>query len=200
MLSIWGETNMYIGHTWNYMSRWSVITHENRLQNILPEKTEWHPFQKKNRSNDCAIDRIFIEKKSFGCTFCSLRVRFVFFNFFGSPSDYLSFSDSFFCLLWYAEDIKSTRHSNNNVSYFINLCLIWHWIYYSGFFSSHRFFITSKKLWYNVKVYSIFSFADGGSEVEKAPFLAKPVRLTPAWEANNLPNDELNFKGNNQFS
>lgn len=39
------------------------------------------------------------------------------------------------------------------------------------------------------------AFADGGSEVEKAPFLAKPVRLTPAWEANNLPNDELNFKG-----
>lgn len=35
-----------------------------------------------------------------------------------------------------------------------------------------------------------------GSDVEKAPFLAKPVQLTPAWEANNLPNDELNFKGN----
>lgn len=35
-----------------------------------------------------------------------------------------------------------------------------------------------------------------GSDVEKAPFLAKPVRLTPAWEATNLPNDELNFKGN----
>lgn len=34
-----------------------------------------------------------------------------------------------------------------------------------------------------------------GSDVEKAPFLAKPVQLTPAWEANNLPNDELNFKG-----
>lgn len=33
------------------------------------------------------------------------------------------------------------------------------------------------------------------SEVEKAPFIAKPVRLTPAWEANNLPNDELNFRG-----
>ncbi|XP_055323262.1 equilibrative nucleoside transporter 1 [Sitodiplosis mosellana] len=32
-------------------------------------------------------------------------------------------------------------------------------------------------------------------EVEKAPFIAKPVRLTPAWEANNLPNDELNFRG-----
>lgn len=31
-------------------------------------------------------------------------------------------------------------------------------------------------------------------EVEKAPFIAKPVRLTPAWEANNLPNDELNFR------
>lgn len=38
--------------------------------------------------------------------------------------------------------------------------------------------------------------ADSGStEVERAPFLAKPVRLTPAWEANNLPNDELNFRG-----
>lgn len=39
-------------------------------------------------------------------------------------------------------------------------------------------------------------FSDGGNgEVEKAPFLAKPVQLTPAWEANNLPNDELNFRG-----
>lgn len=35
----------------------------------------------------------------------------------------------------------------------------------------------------------------GSTEVERAPFLAKPVRLTPAWEANNLPNDELNFRG-----
>lgn len=34
-----------------------------------------------------------------------------------------------------------------------------------------------------------------GSDVEKAAFLTKPVQLTPAWEANNLPNDELNFKG-----
>lgn len=39
-----------------------------------------------------------------------------------------------------------------------------------------------------------FSHTDG-SDVEKAPFLVKPVRLTPAWEANNLSNDELNFKG-----
>ncbi|KAJ1525251.1 hypothetical protein ONE63_010076 [Megalurothrips usitatus] len=34
---------------------------------------------------------------------------------------------------------------------------------------------------------------------EKQPFLAhaetQPVRLTPAWEDTNLPNDELNFKG-----
>lgn len=44
-----------------------------------------------------------------------------------------------------------------------------------------------------------FSFLDGSnSEVEKAPFIAKPVRLTPAWEANNLPNDELNFRGIDQ--
>ncbi|XP_063704315.1 equilibrative nucleoside transporter 3 isoform X2 [Culicoides brevitarsis] len=36
----------------------------------------------------------------------------------------------------------------------------------------------------------------GGSETtEKAPFLVEPVRLTPAWEESNLPNDELNFKG-----
>lgn len=39
-----------------------------------------------------------------------------------------------------------------------------------------------------------FCFADG-SGVESTPFLAKPVQLTPAWEANNLPNDELNLKG-----
>lgn len=34
---------------------------------------------------------------------------------------------------------------------------------------------------------------------EKAPFLQdemkKPVSLTPAWEAGNKPNEELNFKG-----
>lgn len=34
-----------------------------------------------------------------------------------------------------------------------------------------------------------------GTDGERAPFLAEPVRLTPAWEASNLPNDELNFKG-----
>ncbi|KAG4075671.1 hypothetical protein HA402_003496 [Bradysia odoriphaga] len=39
------------------------------------------------------------------------------------------------------------------------------------------------------------TIAPNGSNIERAPFLAKPVRLTPAWEANNLPNDELNFKG-----
>lgn len=46
----------------------------------------------------------------------------------------------------------------------------------------------------------LYYLTDGGAEVEKAPFLAKPVRLTPAWEANNLPNDELNFKGNKVFT
>lgn len=34
---------------------------------------------------------------------------------------------------------------------------------------------------------------------EKSPFLQdernKPVSLTPAWEAGNKPNEELNFKG-----
>lgn len=31
---------------------------------------------------------------------------------------------------------------------------------------------------------------------EKAPFLRnEPVKLTPAWEGNNLPNDTLNLKG-----
>lgn len=44
--------------------------------------------------------------------------------------------------------------------------------------------------------FAFFFFLDGSNgEVEKAPFIAKPVRLTPAWEANNLPNDELNFRG-----
>ena len=37
----------------------------------------------------------------------------------------------------------------------------------------------------------------GGEGHEKQPFLpnTEPVRLTPAWEDTNLPNDELNFKG-----
>lgn len=40
------------------------------------------------------------------------------------------------------------------------------------------------------------SHSQTGSETtEKAPFLVEPVRLTPAWEESNLPNDELNFKG-----
>lgn len=32
--------------------------------------------------------------------------------------------------------------------------------------------------------------------IEKQPFLAttEPVRLTPAWEELNRPNDELNFR------
>lgn len=35
-------------------------------------------------------------------------------------------------------------------------------------------------------------------EGEKAPFLrTEPVKLTPAWEATNLPNDTLNLKGMN---
>ncbi|KAJ2941497.1 hypothetical protein O0L34_g14543 [Tuta absoluta] len=35
-----------------------------------------------------------------------------------------------------------------------------------------------------------------GSEGEKAPFLRnEPVKLTPAWEGSNLPNDTLNLKG-----
>ncbi|VVC87875.1 unnamed protein product [Leptidea sinapis] len=33
-------------------------------------------------------------------------------------------------------------------------------------------------------------------EAEKAPFLRnEPVKLTPAWEGSNLPNDTLNLKG-----
>lgn len=48
-------------------------------------------------------------------------------------------------------------------------------------------------------MYSSFLLDGSNSEVEKAPFIAKPVRLTPAWEANNLPNDELNFRGTNKY-
>lgn len=43
-----------------------------------------------------------------------------------------------------------------------------------------------------------FPFSPGwdASEGEKAPFLRnEPVRLTPAWEGSNLPNDTLNLKG-----
>lgn len=56
-----------------------------------------------------------------------------------------------------------------------------------------------KQLLFLICWFAFFFFQDVTSndgEFEKAPFLAKPVRLTPAWEANNLPNDELNFKGN----
>lgn len=39
---------------------------------------------------------------------------------------------------------------------------------------------------------------------EKSPFLQdernKPVSLTPAWEAGNKPNEELNFKGKFLYS
>ena len=40
-----------------------------------------------------------------------------------------------------------------------------------------------------------------GDPTEKQPLfertgpIIEPVRLTPAWEETNLPNDELNFKG-----
>jgi len=43
-----------------------------------------------------------------------------------------------------------------------------------------------------------FSFSLDADSYEKQPLferaLAEPVRLTPAWEETNLPNDELNFK------
>lgn len=56
------------------------------------------------------------------------------------------------------------------------------------------------RLLYFDAFFDAFFFSDGSnSEVEKAPFIAKPVRLTPAWEANNLPNDELNFRGIETF-
>uniref|UniRef100_A0A8D8B0X4 Equilibrative nucleoside transporter 3 n=1 Tax=Culex pipiens TaxID=7175 RepID=A0A8D8B0X4_CULPI len=43
---------------------------------------------------------------------------------------------------------------------------------------------------------SIVGGRGANHEAEKSPFLpTEPVRLTPAWEENNLPNDELNFKG-----
>uniref|UniRef100_A0A8D8AY56 (northern house mosquito) hypothetical protein n=1 Tax=Culex pipiens TaxID=7175 RepID=A0A8D8AY56_CULPI len=45
---------------------------------------------------------------------------------------------------------------------------------------------------------SIVGGRGANHEAEKSPFLpTEPVRLTPAWEENNLPNDELNFKGKN---
>lgn len=44
-------------------------------------------------------------------------------------------------------------------------------------------------------VYILFPGWDGADE--KAPFLRnEPVKLTPAWEGANLPNDTLNLKGN----
>jgi hypothetical protein len=43
-----------------------------------------------------------------------------------------------------------------------------------------------------------FLFLLDADYYEKQPLceraLAEPVRLTPAWEETNLPNDELNFK------
>lgn len=59
-----------------------------------------------------------------------------------------------------------------------------------------------KDVRYNV-AYETFIITDshtsqsqtGSETTEKAPFLVEPVRLTPAWEESNLPNDELNFKG-----
>jgi hypothetical protein len=42
-------------------------------------------------------------------------------------------------------------------------------------------------------------FSSDADYYEKQPLFerstAEPVRLTPAWEETNLPNDELNFKG-----
>jgi hypothetical protein len=42
-------------------------------------------------------------------------------------------------------------------------------------------------------------FPSDADYYEKQPLFeratAEPVRLTPAWEETNLPNDELNFKG-----
>jgi hypothetical protein len=42
-------------------------------------------------------------------------------------------------------------------------------------------------------------FASDADCYEKQPLFeratAEPVRLTPAWEETNLPDDELNFKG-----
>lgn len=68
------------------------------------------------------------------------------------------------------------------------------------------FLITHKQefLWMYVfrcilKRYSHFTDGSNG-KIEKPPFIAKPVRLTPAWEANNLPNDELNFRGISSYS
>lgn len=52
-------------------------------------------------------------------------------------------------------------------------------------------------LWITINYYNyFFSTGNSGGEFEKQPFLpTEPVRLTPAWEETNLPNDELNFKG-----
>lgn len=59
---------------------------------------------------------------------------------------------------------------------------------------------THRLLYFDAFFDAFFFFLDGSnSEVEKAPFIAKPVRLTPAWEANNLPNDELNFRGADNY-
>lgn len=62
-------------------------------------------------------------------------------------------------------------------------------------------YCTCMYMFTSIQFKMIFAFFLDGSngEVEKAPFIAKPVRLTPAWEANNLPNDELNFRGNSSF-
>lgn len=44
----------------------------------------------------------------------------------------------------------------------------------------------------------MFLGSDTNTSTERQPFLERhsmePVRLTPAWEDNNLSDDELNFK------
>lgn len=66
-------------------------------------------------------------------------------------------------------------------------------------YALHFFFLLLECIYYqylHILCFSFLFFLDGNNgEIEKSPFIAKPVRLTPAWEANNLPNDELNFRG-----
>ncbi|KAG6449036.1 hypothetical protein O3G_MSEX005869 [Manduca sexta] len=47
-----------------------------------------------------------------------------------------------------------------------------------------------------IQDFVVAAFVGWEAEGEKAPFLRnEPVKLTPAWEATNLPNDTLNLKG-----
>lgn len=73
----------------------------------------------------------------------------------------------------------------------------WSVCFWSSFIRVH-FSVGAWKFLTHVFFYVLLSIhvdGSGSTEVERAPFLAKPVRLTPAWEANNLPSDELNFRG-----